>query len=415
MKKVTLSLSVALLAMLTPNTIFASDSIKILDDLSFEGQIRPRFETADVVDNNKERANAFTVRTSLKVASKKLFESDMIGFGVEALSVNPLGADTYNSTDNGKVTYDTIVDPNQARISQAYLDIKLPSFTLLRVGRQAVNLDNQRFVGSVDWRQMPQTLDAVSLTTSPITGLNIVGAYVYGINTVKAHPNNQSNETSSAIVNGSYKLHEMMKLRAYSYLLESIHDTYGVAIEGNIKADAMQISYLGEYAIQADPTFENDTTKNVKADSKYYNIDLLATLDGFGVGINYEVLGEKEGSATTGFTTPLATLHKFDGWADVFLGSNNANGLIDTNVRISYMNKDFGKIELLYHTFNAQNGEDDLGSEVDAVLVTQSLGVEGLSALLKGAFYSKGNSNAGAYVANDKSVAWLQFDYKFKI
>jgi hypothetical protein len=415
MKKVTLSVSAALLATLIPSSIVASDTIKVLDDLTLEGQIRPRYETAQISENNKDRANALTVRTSLKVTSKKVFDTDMLGFTTELTSVNPLGADQYNSTDNGRTNYDVVVDPNQARVSQAYLDVKLPAATVIRAGRQAVNLDNQRFIGSVDWRQMPQTLDAVAVVSNPVAGLNFVGAYVYGINSVKVHENNKAAETGSAVANLSYKLDDMLKLRAYSYMIESNSDTFGAAAEGSVKAGDLVVGYLAEYAIQQDPTLESDTVKNVVADANYYNLDLSVAMSGFGLGVNYEVLGEAEGDATKGFHTPLATLHKFNGWADVFLGSENANGLIDTNVRASYVNKSFGKVEVVYHTFAAQSGEEDLGSEFDAILVTKLIPVEGLTTLVKGAFYSKGDTAAGDYVAKDKSVAWLQLDYRFKI
>lgn len=415
MKKITLSLSAVLVVALFPNAALAQDEVTLLDDIKFEGQIRPRFESAQVSDNGKDRANALTVRTSLKISSDKVLESEMFGFGLEATSVNPLGADKYNSTDNGKTQYDTIVDPNQARISQAYIDIKLPASTLVRAGRQTLNLDNQRFIGSVDWRQMPQTLDALALVSAPIEGLKITGAYVYGINTVKAHENNRATDTKSVVLNGSYKFDDALKLRAYSYMLESTSDTYGIALEGKIKLDGVQLGYLAEYAMQSDPTFEDDATQNVKADANYINFDLMASMNGFGLGINYEVLGEKEGDATKGFTTPLATLHKFNGWADVFLGSNNENGLIDTNVRASYTEKSIGKVELLYHTFAAQSGEKDLGSEIDAIFVTKALGVKGLSALIKASYYFHGDAQAGAYVAKDKSVAWVQLDYRFSI
>ncbi|MEI8045213.1 MAG: hypothetical protein WCL11_27625, partial [Verrucomicrobiota bacterium] len=48
--------------------------------------------------------------------------------------------------------------------------------------------------------------------------------------------------------------------------------------------------------------------------------------------VGYEVL---EGNGTIGFATPLATLHAFNGWADMFL-STPANGLKDFYLKAGY-------------------------------------------------------------------------------
>jgi hypothetical protein len=49
--------------------------------------------------------------------------------------------------------------------------------------------------------------------------------------------------------------------------------------------------------------------------------------------IGYEVL---EGNGTIGFATPLATLHAFNGWADMFL-TTPANGLKDFYLKAAYV------------------------------------------------------------------------------
>ena len=87
----------------------------------------------------------------------------------------------------------------------------------------------------------------------------------------------------------------------------------------------------------------------------------------------YEVLGSDNGQAS--FTTPLATLHKFNGWADVFVASTFTAtalplGLVDTSVSIS------GKIgsqvpgvkwSAVFHTYDSDQGSVDYGSELDLV------------------------------------------------
>ena len=53
---------------------------------------------------------------------------------------------------------------------------------------------------------------------------------------------------------------------------------------------------------------------------------------GWRIGGGYEVLGADDGAALTSFQTPLATLHKFQGWADKFL-TTPPNGIREGAVR----------------------------------------------------------------------------------
>lgn len=403
----------AMIGSMSTSLVAAEKGLNIFDGLKFKGEIRPRYEYADVSDNDKDAANTLTARTTLGVQSDETFGIDWLGAYVEVTSVNNFGLDNYNSTANGKTQYDVIVDPNQARLTQGYVDVRLPGNTLLRAGRQMVNLDNQRFVGAVGWRQMFQTFDAAAVVSSPVEGLSLTGAFVYGINGVKVQPNNAATDTTSVLLNASYKVSDSIKMTGYAYLLASISDTYGASVSGDIPVDeGLKLGYYAEYAVQSDPSLEYQI-KDVKADASYMNFDLNVKTGGLSVGANYEVLGKAEGDATNGFYTPLATLHKFNGWADVFLLSKNSAGLIDMNGRIAYQAKGFGKAMAVYHIFEAETGPDDLGSELDLLYATPVPGVNGLSFLAKAAFYSAGDEAAGAYVANDKSVGWLQLDYKF--
>lgn len=403
--------AIALCAPLSAQTPAAG--INLFDDVKFDGQVRLRYENADIADNDKDAGSAFTARTRLGVTAGSVAGTSMLGFGLEGVSVNNFGYDDYFSTANGKTEYDTIVDPDQARLTQGYLALKLPAKTTIKAGRQIVNLDNQRFVGSVDWRQMPQSFDAVALVSNPMEPLNVVAAYVFGINPVKKYAvADRATETSSALINLSYKVVPEATLSAYSYMLGSISDTYGAALHGKAKVSPeLSLSYRAEYAVQTDPSLEY-RVEDVKADASYMNLELAATYSGATLGAGYEVLGEAGDDVANGFMTPLATLHKFNGWADVFLGSNNANGLIDMNVMAGYNAAKLGNLQLVYHSFSAQSGEEDLGSEIDVSYANKISAVNGLSLLLKAAFFSAGDESI-AFVAKDKTVGWAQLNYQF--
>jgi hypothetical protein len=403
MKKIMLSMALAPLFVTTAFTASAAEGINILDDLKFNGEIRPRFESADVKDNGVDAGNAFTVRTKLGVNAKLMGVNGLSTY-LEVTSVNNLGADNYAPED---ASYDTIPDPAIARMTQAYVDHKAGD-TLIRAGRQMVNLDDQRFVGAVGWRQMFQTFDALSVVDNSVKGLTLLGSYVWerqGITDAL------SMNTKSVLLNAKYKVSDSVTVAGYGYLLGSIHDTYGVRVTGKIPAGDVKLGYDVSYAMQKDATLEygNNTAADIDAD--YYNVALNGKAGGVIFGAGYEVLGEADGSSTKGFTTPLATLHKFQGWADVYLsrtaGSNN-EGLEDLSLKIGYADKSFGKVLAVYHKFDAQSGaNDDLGSEIDVLYATKVPGFNNLKALAKAAFFSKGDTG------NDVEKYWVQLGYKF--
>ena len=76
-----------------------------------------------------------------------------------------------------------------------------------------------------------------------------------------------------------------------------------------------------------------------------------------------------EGNGIKGFTTPLATLHKFQGWADKFL-TTPPNGIDDRYANAGFTLKGVGMLDTLalqasYHEYEAQRISSDYGSEID--------------------------------------------------
>src|SRR3546814_9023927 len=74
---------------------------------------------------------------------------------------------------------------------------------------------------------------------------------------------------------------------------------------------AVKLSYAASYARQSD--YRNNPNDY---SAEYYLVEAGLGFSGFTIGGGYEVLGADNGVALTSFQTPLATLHKFQGWAD---------------------------------------------------------------------------------------------------
>jgi len=415
MKKIIMS-AVALTAIMGPvSTLSADDGINILNDLKFSGEIRPRYEYVDA-QGDKDAANAYTARTHLKIKAG-LLNIDGLTTTIGVQSVNNFGSNGYNSTDNGQTDYNVIKDPNFAMLSEASIDYKIGK-TALHAGRSQVNLDNQRFIGTVGWRQVERSYDTVYAANSDVENLDILVAYVYGLQGVGAAP---TTDASSILLHAKYKLMDELSITAYDYMLaigvQGIDsDTYGLALTGKIDVGA-KLNYRAEYAMQSDASMSYRSADKGTADATYMNFDLGANISGVLLGANYEVLSGKDGDKTT-FNPALGTNHKFNGWADMFYVANKPEGgLQDLNVRAGYKTKDFGKLLAVYHAFTADTempgvdgSTDDLGSEIDAVYVHKIPGVNNLTGLVKAAYYMGGEATG---YTNDKAVGWAQLDYKF--
>lgn len=415
MKKITLSaVTVLSLASGFSNTVSASDDFTLFSDAKFNGEVRARYENVDLEDSGKMEANAYTVRATLGLDTK-LLGVDGLSMKVDGTTVQTIGGTRYNDLSPTKDTrYEVVADPEQTRFTQAYLQYKYGA-TSAKAGRQIVNLDNQRFIGSVDWRQMMQSLDALTVTNTSVAGLTLTGAYVYGYATVFDEP---TWDSKSVILNGSYKVNDMVKVTAYDYMISSEKasygsDTIGLALTGDIPAAGAKINYRAEYAKQGDASFKTVGTTKAQNDAYYYNLEALANVSGVLLGAGYEMLSGSTGTdGKTAFSTPLATLHKFNGWADKFL-TTPTGGLCDASATLGYTAPGLGKAMVVYHDFEtdkAMAGKSDLGTEWDMLYTNAIPGVKGLNGLVKAAFY-----DGGDVAGNNKNLnkVWAEIDYKF--
>ena len=336
---------------------------------NFFGEIRYRYE---FVDQNgpapvSDNAKAGTVRTNIGFKTGKYQDFQAL---LETQIVQNIGASDFNDTVNGQTNFPVVADPDVQEINQAWVSWSGIEGAEIKIGRQGINLDNQRFIGTVDWRQNDQTFDSVVLNYSGIEKTNIAYGYVANVNRIFGDDNMLGDlDSTSHFLNASYAFTDWIKVTGYGYFLEfdrlasRSSKTYGVRATGKAEINQnVSFAYEAEIATQSD---HGNNTANY--DEEYYHISPSISGYGFTFGAGYEVLG---GDGTNAFQTPLATLHKFNGWADKFLDSP-AKGLEDAYVSASYkvtgLNKivDGTTLTAVYHNFDG-NKSGDYGSELDA-------------------------------------------------
>ncbi|MCW8895553.1 alginate export family protein [Sulfurimonas sp.] len=390
-----------------------ADGIDIVSNVKVKGEIRARFENVEdsgtVATDATGDANAFTNRLTIG-ASGDLFGTDWLSAYVEMTNVSALN-NNYNDGVTNPNNKSTVVDPKQTRLTQAYIDAKYGK-TNVRIGRQMINLDNQRFVGAVGWRQMFQTFNAVTVTNSDVENLNLFASYITDRNTVAYEGTADSRDL---LLNAKYKVMPELTATAYAYMIGTQHDTYGIALTGDVAvSDGVKVSYRAEYATQTDPSMEKSGTDNsaVDVDADYYRLGLGVNANGILAGVCYESLSGEDGVAggDTAFKTPYATLHGQNGWADVFLGNGGSPtaGLEDMSAYVGYKAKDFGTLKVVYHDFQSEYGSTDYGTEIDAVYSNKIPGVNNLTGSIKVADFDSDNVNYA-----DVTKFWAMLTYKF--
>ncbi|MDO7842887.1 alginate export family protein [Sphingomonas sp. CA1-15] len=300
------------------------------------------------------------------------------------LAINP----AYNSGLNGKTTYPIVPDPQNIELNRLQLQYRGLPNTVITVGRQRINLDDQRFVGSVAWRQNEQTFDAARVEWSGIEHIKFDLTYADNVRTIwGADGGNALGPARLGEIGGNNVLGNVGyttkygALTGFAYLVDqnaapvfaNSSQTYGGRFVGAYPLSPhVKLTYLASYASQS-----NYRRNPNRYQANYYAGELGLAVNTLTLGGGYEVLGADTkgngGVAVTSFQTPLATLHKFNGWADKFLVTPT-NGLRDAYGTIGYgwkkpLGLDAIALTAVYHRFDSDRLGQHYGDEIDAQAV----------------------------------------------
>ena len=331
--------------------------------------LRYRFEWVDQ-DGFDNRADAHTVRTRLGYETGALF-----GFRamLEGHNVFHIGPADFNDTVNGRTAYPVVADPDDTEFEQYWIASEHVPRSEIKVGRQRLVLDNQRFIGDVAFRQIRQTFDAARLTTGLIPGLTGDYAYLALVNRVfgEASPVGDL-ETDSHLVHLSRYQDGIGHVVGYGYLLDIDENpalsskTFGLRLSGRRQLDAQWWAlYEAEAAWQG--SYANNPNDD---DFGYYLIEPGIAYATTALRLGYEVLG---GNGQRALQTPLATLHAFQGTADVFL-TTPPEGIADLYVGLSHVIAAPAwlagtRLGVVGHRFAAERGGAHYGDELDAEII----------------------------------------------
>lgn len=371
-------------------------------DLVREGtaalSFRYRYEFVED-DKFEEEAHASTLRSRLSLQSGTY---RAFSFFVEADDIREIIADDFNAgagNTPGRTEYPVVADPEGTEVNQAYVDYAGFAHTRLRFGRQRINLDNQRFVGGVGWRQNEQTFDAASIDWND-DRTRLFYAVVDNVNRIYGEdvPDGDHRQERTHLLNVSTGLAGIGRLSGYHYAIDNEDvssfstATTGLRLAGERKPADVAFTYQLEYAQQSDLA-----DNPVSYDADYWHLNAGAKFGLFDVSAGWELLGGDSDRPGRAFRTPLATLHAFNGWADVFLTTPDAG--IDDRYLAAKAAKDAWVVELQGHRFEADDGGGEFGDELD-VRVGYRFGPHLLLDVFAAVFDGEG-------VYEDVTKAWL--------
>ena len=402
-------LALAQPALAAPKTF--GDPVKLSDTLTIDPMLDARLRWENV-DTPTKDADAVTLRLRSGFELKHAPSHLSVLAEAEATLAND---ENYNGLsfvpNKARPAFAGVADPANVELNRLQVQYRTKQLGLT-VGRQRINLDDQRWVGGVAWRQNEQTFDAVRGEAS-IGPVMADVTYADSQRTIFGHDAGPR----TAYDGHFWFLQAGVKqgpvtVKGFSYLLDydtkeqvgplavTLADTqtYGVRATAALPlGKKVKLNLVGSYAHQQG--WKNNPAK--------YGVDYVnaeAGLAGYGFTATggYEKLGSDKGIA---LQTPMATLHKFNGWADLFL-TTPAAGLEDVYVGLA---KAFPKAKgltanVVWHDFHSDVGHVKFGEEWDASL---GFKVRKVAILAKYADYkAKG-------FGIDTKKFWLEADYAF--
>ncbi|MFM6932866.1 MAG: alginate export family protein [Novosphingobium sp.] len=417
MKKLLLTATAlaAPIALAHPAFAAPGDPVKLGGGLSLDPivDMRLRYEA---VDQPATDADAITLRVRAGAELKHKSGLSLLAEAEGTIGVlNDYNAFPFTIVDSQRrPAFSVVADPMNVELNRLQVQYKSKPFTAT-VGRQRINLDDQRFVGSVGWRQNEQTFDAVRAEAA-LGPVSLDATYAISQRTIFGVDGGPRTayDGDFAFLGAAAKFGPV-QVKAFGYLLDfdakeqagalattnADTQTWGARATGSFKlAPKTTLNLAASYARQSD---YQDNPANYGVD--YVAADATLAFGPLGANAGYEKLGS---NGTRAVQTPMATMHKFNGWADVFL-TTPAAGIEDWYGGVSYK---FAKIKALpglnaavsYHRYESDFGSVHYGDEWNASL---GFKLKRVSVLAKYANYDA----AGFGV--DTSKFWLQLEMAY--
>ncbi len=371
------------------------------EEPSFSLQLRPRVEVVD--EEGSRHATGLTARTVLGMHWRGVLGWPRLRLRLEATNV-AAAVDRYHAASSEgpwQPGRGVIADPTFTRLTQALVAFDLGAAEVI-AGRQMLVHDDHRFLGNVGWRQMPQTFEGITVRTArqPVTA-----EVSYLSRRLGVRPElDQRYREGSLVGHASFRMTPVVTAYTMAYLVQDAHDTFGLGLKAATSTWGGRL----EVAVQRTPSLQ-ETYAGGPRRADFLRGELRRSWGAVTLRGNLTGFGAARGNARTGFATPLATLHAFDGWSDALAGKaaqGDPRGWWAGAVAAGFSTARLGKVECVFHAFRSRRGHLDYGRELDASY-ERSLGAPHLLTLKAARYW------AGDAFGRDTTKLWLMYTFTY--
>ena len=324
-------------------------------------ELRPRYNYID--ESNKPLdTEGGTLRA---LAGWRSAPYEGLRVAIEGIYTDRIGPKRFN--DNGAQNpispYPLLPDPRYHGVNQAYVDYTGFEALRMRLGRQVVRMDNQRWVSDNDFRQIPQLFDGVAVEHTGLPETRLIASYFRRVRTTSGAVNDLKLTLLNAAWNpapghalGAYAyFHDQPYNGAFTGFTNSSYRVLGVRAEGALTR-GLDFPYIAEYAHQ-----DHYAGGDARIDVPYWRLGGGVAGNAWTVRYDYEVKGSNDGAY--GLQMPLTDFYAFNGWTLHFFNTPRV-GLHDQWLTGRYSIGPFtfyGEA----HRFRADFGGGKLGRELD--------------------------------------------------
>jgi hypothetical protein len=277
----------------------------------------------------------------------------------------------------------------------------------VKLGRQRVRLDNQRWVSDNDFRQIPMLFDGITAAFTPIANTELMAQYFGRVRTTSG----VTNELKLTLLHAAWNPLPGHALAAFGYFHDQpqngastgfANNSYrviGVRAEGTMwKFGAIDVPYVVEIAQQR-PYAGGDS----RIDAGYWRAGAGLAANAWTLRYDYEV--KESNGGLYGLQMPLTDFYGFNGWTLHFFNTPR-QGLHDQWLTGRYA---IGPVTFYAeaHRFRSDYGSLDFGRELDVGVTYEMLPSTFLR--LQHARYDAG----GGMAAPDIRKTWLTLSYSY--
>ncbi|HEX7365705.1 MAG TPA: alginate export family protein [Pelobium sp.] len=350
----------------------------VFGQIFLTGEIRPRTEFR----NGFKTLNTATSIPALFVEQRTRLN---FAYAKEKLEFNVVLQDVRTWGATAQI-YKT--DPSLINLYQAYALYHFNKKFAMKIGRQVLSYDNERFFGELDWAQQGRSHDLLKFSYQDSLGFTIDAGLAFNQN-IGAEPNKLSSAFYSGTAN--YKtlqyiwLHKSFKNSKLSFLAvndgrqkpdstTAFKQTLGLFAEQ--KAGGLTLQEEAYYQLG-----KTSALKNVSAFMLAFNASFRKIFASPTLGVDYLSGTEASSTKENAFDPTFGTNHKFYGYLDYFYVGNGfgqlgrTTGLVDLYLNTKFKTGSKSMVLINVHQFNSPVAlyagstklNSSLGQEIDVV------------------------------------------------